>query len=163
MKTTKLRSTLRSTLAAMLLVASVAAVAAVGSALPYDETADAKAEIRTTLADAQRAHVPVLVVFGANWCADCKILDMAFKSGASAPLIAKNFRVIKVNVGKFDRNVDIAQAYGVPLKSGIPAVAVLSEKGKVVYATREGELADARNMGDQGIYDFFNRVATTAR
>jgi protein disulfide-isomerase len=146
------------TLIALALVASVA----IGSALPYDETADAKAEIRATLADAQRAHVPVLVVFGANWCADCKILDTAFKSGASAPLIARNFRVVKVNVGRFDRNVDIAQAYGVPLKSGIPAVAILSEKGKVVYATREGELADARKMGDSGIYDFFSKVATTA-
>ena len=131
----------------------IAASAAVAGTLPYDETIDAKAEIRTALAEAQRAHVPVLVVFGANWCGDCKVLDLAFKSGSSAPLIAKNFRVVKVNVGRFDRNVDIAQSYGVPLQSGIPAVAILSEQGKVVYATREGELADAGKMGDRGIYE----------
>jgi thioredoxin 1 len=126
----------------------------------YDEAADAKAEIRAALADAQRANVPVLVVFGANWCGDCKVLDMAFKSGASAALIAKNYRVVKVNVGRFNRNVDIAEAYGVPLKHGIPAVAVLSQQGKVLYATRAGELADAENMGDRGIYEFFSKVAS---
>ena len=127
----------------------------------YDEAADAKAEIRAALADAQRANVPVLVVFGANWCGDCKVLDIAFKTGASAALIAKNYRVVKVNVGRFDRNVDIAESYGVPLKKGIPAVAVLSQQGKVVYATRAGELADAQSMGDRGIYEFFSKVAST--
>jgi thioredoxin 1 len=125
----------------------------------YDEAADAKAEIRSVLADARRANVPVLVVFGANWCGDCKVLDRAFKSGASAPLIAKNYRVVKVDVGRFNRNVDIAESYGVPLKRGIPAVAVLSQQGKVIYATRAGELADAQSMGDSGIYEFFSKVA----
>jgi protein disulfide-isomerase len=69
--------------------------------------------------------------------------------------------MVKVNVGKFDRNLDIAEAYGVPLKKGIPAVAILSIDGKVIYATKTGELADARNMGDTAIYDFFVKVAST--
>ena len=142
---------------ALILVGATPLVMA--AAAMYDEAADAKAQIRSALADAQRANVPVLVVFGANWCGDCKVLDMAFKSGASAPLIAKNYRVVKVDVGRFDRNVDIAESYGVPLKHGIPAVVVLSQQGKVIYATRAGELADAQSMGDSGIYEFFSKVA----
>ncbi len=128
---------------------------------PYEEAADAKSQIQAALVEASQAKVPVLVVFGANWCGDCKVLDLAFKEGTAAPLIAKNFRVVKVNVGRFDRNVDIAESYGVPLKSGIPAVAVLSSQGKVVYATKAGELADARNMGEKSIYDFFSKVSAT--
>jgi thioredoxin 1 len=124
----------------------------------YNETADAKAEISQALAQAATTGVPVLVIFGANWCGDCKILDMAIKQGASAPLVAKEFKVVKVNVGRFDHNVDIAQSYGVPLKNGIPAVVVLSTKNQVLYITREGELADARNMGENGIYEFFKKV-----
>lgn len=145
------------------LILAAAAPLVIAATSMYDEAADAKAEVHAALADAQRANVPVLVVFGANWCADCKVLDMAFKSGASAPLIAKNYRVVKVNVGRFDRNVDIAESYGVPLKNGIPAVVVLSQQGKVIYATRAGELADARNMGDDGIYKFFSKVAPSGK
>lgn len=137
---------------------SFVALAATG---PYDEAADAKAQIASALVDAGKAKTPVLVVFGANWCGDCKVLDLAFKEGAAAPLIAKHFKVVKVNVGRFDSNVSIANEYGVPLKSGIPAVAVLSPAGKVLYATKAGELADARNMGDKGIYEFFARVSGT--
>jgi protein disulfide-isomerase len=145
--------------ATLLLAAASLAHAATG---PYDEAADAHAAVRSALAAATRSNTPVLVVFGANWCPDCRVLDTAMHSGSSAPLMQKNFRVVKVDVGRFDRNVDLAEAYGVPLKKGIPAVAVLSPQGKVVYATKSGELADAREMGEDGIYRFFSRVAAPA-
>ena len=128
---------------------------------PYDELANAPAQIQTSLQEAKVTHKPVLVVFGANWCGDCKVLDMSLKTGPSAPLIQQHFKMVKVNVGKFDRNLDIAEAYGVPLKKGIPAIAVLSPAGKVIYATQSGELADARNMGDTAIFDFLAKVAST--
>jgi protein disulfide-isomerase len=139
----------------------LAAFAAGAADQPYDEAADAKLAIRQALAQAATTHVPVLVVFGANWCADCKILDMAMKTGTSAPLVSKDFRVVKVDVGRFDRNVDVAESYGVPLKQGIPAIVVLSPTNKVLYATRTGELADAREMGERGIHDFLLRLAGT--
>ncbi len=145
------------------LTALLFAAHTVAADAPYDEKADARADIRAALASAQQARLPVLVVFGANWCGDCKMLDTAFKTGASAPLMAKNFKIVKVDVGRFDRNVDIAASYGVPLKSGIPAVAVLAADGRVLYATAGGELADARKMGDAGVLDFFTKVAARHR
>ena len=143
------------------LLGALAAHKAHATEAAYNETADAKAEVRQALADAGRAKVPVLVVFGANWCGDCKVLDAALKSGPSAPLVAREFRIVKVDVGRFDRNLDLATAYDVPLKKGIPAVVVLSPEGQVQYATRAGELADARSMGENGIYEFFKKVADT--
>jgi len=150
---------MRQLIATLLLAVAAHVHAATG---PYDEAADAHAAIRGALAAAVQANTPVLVVFGANWCPDCRVLDTAMHSGSSAPLMQKHFRVVKVDVGRFDRNVDLAEAYGVPLKKGIPAVAVLSPQGKVVYATRSGELADAREMGEDGIYRFFSRVTAPA-
>lgn len=146
-----------------LLLLAFAASGALAATGPYDEAADAKAQVQAALADAQKAQVPVLVVFGANWCPDCRVLDMAFKDGQSAPLIQQHFRVVKVDVGRFDRNTDLAARYGVPLKKGIPAVAVLGAGGKVLYTTKSGELADARAMGDKGIYEFFTKVVAQAR
>ncbi|WP_200231168.1 thioredoxin family protein [Rubrivivax gelatinosus] len=140
-------------------LALAAPLAAAAAEAPYDEHADARAQVAALQKEAGAARLPVLLVFGANWCGDCKVLDMAFKQGAAAPLIAQHFKVLKINVGRFDRNVDLAEHYGVPLKKGIPAVAILSPEGKVVYTTKAGELADARNMGERAIYDFFARAA----
>jgi protein disulfide-isomerase len=129
---------------------------------PYNEQADAKLEIKQALTQAATNHTPVILVFGANWCADCQSLDTAMKTGATAPLLARDFKIVKINVGRFDRNQEVAKAYAVPLEKGIPAVVILSPTNTVLYATRAGELADARKMGDQGIYDFFKRVTTAA-
>ncbi len=35
-----------------------------------------------------------------------------------APLIEKNYVVVRINVGKFDQNRDVAKKYGVPLERG---------------------------------------------
>jgi protein disulfide-isomerase len=79
--------------------------------------------------------------------------------GKSADLIAKEFEVVKVDVGNFDRNLDLAARFGNPIAKGIPAAVVLSPAGQVMYATKAGELADARRMSDSGVYDFFKRAA----
>jgi protein disulfide-isomerase len=138
------------------------AVAAIAGPNPYDEKADAKLDIKQALAGAISASVPVIIVFGANWCPDCRVLDIAMHSGPSGELLAKNFKIVKVNIGRRDQNLDIAESYGMSLKKGIPTVVIVSPKNEVLYATHEGELADARNMGDKGIFDFFRRVTAAA-
>lgn len=141
-----------------LLLLTFLALTAPAADKPYNETADAKHDIQQALAEAATNQTPVIIVFGANWCGDCLMLNAAMKSGASAPLFAKDFKVVKVDVGRFDKNEDVAKTYGVPLKKGIPAVAILSPKSEVLYVTKDGELSSARKMGDNGVYEFFKRV-----
>ncbi len=128
---------------------------------PYNESADAKQDIKQALATA--TNKPVIIVFGANWCPDCLMLDNAMKHGTTASLLAQDFKIVKVDVGHFDKNVDVAETYGVPLKKGIPAVAIISPKSQVLYVTKEGELANARKMGDDGIYKFFKNVTASEK
>lgn len=124
---------------------------------PYDERADPRAELQHALSQAQAQHKDVLLIFGANWCEDCRHLDQAMH-GSSAALIESRFVVVKVDVGNFDRHLDLARQYGDPIRKGIPAAVVLSAADQILYSTRGGELADARRMGDDGVYQFFSRV-----
>jgi len=147
-----------------LLLLTVLATPFVSAApLPYDETADAKAAVQQALASAHAARLPVLVIFGANWCEDCRALDLALKSDRNAAQMAREFRVVKVDVGRFDRNLDISQAYGDPIKKGIPAAVLLSPDNRVLYATRAGELSDARRMSESGVHDFFKGVVEKSK
>ncbi len=126
---------------------------------PYDEAADAPAMVTKALADAKAANKDVLVIFGANWCKDCLELSKSMQ-GQSAALIASKFVVVKVNVGQFDKNLDLANSYGNPIKKGIPAAVVLKPDNTVLYTSKGGELSNARRMSGQGIYDFFNQIVT---
>ncbi|MET0518111.1 MAG: thioredoxin family protein [Burkholderiaceae bacterium] len=121
----------------------------------YNEQADARAELNLALARAQQQKKNVLVVFGANWCGDCMALSKKMSAGSLAEHVDQRFVVLKVDVGRFNRNTDLAAQMGVPLKKGIPAVAVLNRDGDVQSATGGGELADARNMGDDAVLHVF--------
>jgi thioredoxin 1 len=147
----------------LFLTSLLIAASAVAVPLPYDESANAKVEIQQALAAAKSHQGKVLVIFGANWCEDCRALDHALKTDRNAKLIATEFSVVKVDVGRFDRNLDVASAYGNPIRKGIPAAVVLSADNQVLYATRAGELADARRMSESGIYDFFRNVTTVTQ
>ena len=102
-----------------LLFLSLAAVAAAADN-PYNENAEAKLEIKQALTQAAVSNAPIIIVFGANWCPDCRVLDLAMKNGASASLLERDFKIVKVNVGQFDKNREVAEQYGVPLEKGIP-------------------------------------------
>jgi len=123
----------------------------------YDEAADARAGIERARASAAAGGKQVLLVFGANWCGDSRALDLAMTQGVLAPLVDARFVVVKVDVGRFDRNVDLAQRYGVPLKKGIPAIAVLAGDGSATFATKDGELASARSLSDEDLLRLFDR------
>lgn len=142
----------------LILTAGLSA-AVLAATLPYDASADAKMDVQHALIAAKSSHKPVLIVFGANWCEDCRALDRAIKRGKSAALLARSFNIVKVDVGNFDRNLDLVAAYGNPIRKGIPAAVVVSVDNKVLYATKAGELANARRMSATGIYDFFRKVS----
>ena len=144
------------------LALSLAAGFAMAADRPYDESADAKAQIATALHDAAAAKEPVLLIFGANWCEDCRALDHALKTGRNAELMGK-FKVVKVDVGHFDHNVDVSTAYGNATKKGIPSAVIVSPDNQILFMTKAGELADARSMSEDGIYQFFTKAETATR
>lgn len=125
---------------------------------PYDESANADHDIAVALKQAAVENKKVLVVFGANWCKDCRELDKALH-GKTKPLVDQHYVTVKVDVGNFNKNMSLSEKYGNPTKKGIPAAVVLGADEAVLYATKGGELADARQMGDTGIYDFFEKMS----
>jgi thioredoxin 1 len=143
------------------IVAVALAFGAAAAEPPYNESANATADVQSALAAARADRNDVLLVFGANWCPDCRELDKAI-NGSSHALISGHFQVVKVDVGRFDKNLELANQYGNPIKMGIPAVVVLTADNKIVYSSKGGELANARKLGDTGIYDFLSsHVAAT--
>ncbi|MFZ6871678.1 thioredoxin family protein [Undibacterium sp. Di27W] len=128
----------------------------------YDEAADAQAVVNKALADAKKTDKKVLVIFGANWCKDCLELDKSMH-GKNEPLLASKFITVKVNVGQFDKNKELVDLYGNPTKKGIPAAVLLRPDNTVLYASKGGELSNARKMSEQGVYDFFDEITALYR
>ena len=123
----------------------------------YSATADAKADIAAALTQASRENKRIILDFGGNWCGDCQVLDIYFHQSPNAELLAKSFVVVHVDLGRMDKNVDVADKYGVPLKKGVPALAVIDSRGKVLYSQKTGEFENMRNMSVDSVTTFLNR------
>ncbi len=139
-----------------LLAALFLATLANAAPWPYNEHADAAGDIEHAIDAAKADHKQVLLVFGANWCADCRALENAMHA-SSHSLIERQFEVVKIDVGNFDKNLYLARRFGNPIANGIPAIVVLGADKQVLYSTRAGELANAGQMTEQSIYDFLQR------
>ncbi len=124
------------------------------SSAPYDETAIPQKDIEIALANAQKSGKLVLLDFGANWCPDCVVLSKLFEGATVQPYLQANFYVVKIDVGNWDKNLDISQRYGKPIENGIPAVVVLSPKGDIIATTKNGALANARTATEQEILGY---------
>jgi thioredoxin 1 len=129
----------------------------------YNETADAHAEIKEALEKAKAEHKRVIVVFGANWCFDCHVLDDAFHRPDLAPIIAANYRVVHVDIGKGEKNQELMTKYEVPMKRGIPGLAVLDADGKLVYSQKNGEFENARALAPEDFRAFLDHWKPPAR
>ncbi len=121
----------------------------------YPAGANAAAEIRESLTAARKQNKRVLLVFGGNWCLDCHVLDNAFHQPRIAPLLNSNFVVVHVDIGKYDKNLDLAKKYRVNLEKGVPSLAVLDVHATVLYSTFDFE--QARVMSEEDVIGFLEK------
>jgi thioredoxin 1 len=126
---------------------------------PYDESADAKKDIAAAFAKAKADKKYVFLDFGANWCPDCHVLRRMLDDDQIKPFVESNYHVVSIDVGNWDKNLDVSAQYGSPIDKGIPAVVILDPDGTIITSTKEGQLADARSATKQDIFDFVKKWA----
>lgn len=127
----------------------------------YGDPAQTHAELREALAKAAHEHKRVILDFGGNWCGDCQVLDIYFHQEPNASLLRDHYVLVDVNIGRYDQNTDIADKYAIPLKRGVPALAVLDSHGTLLYSQKTGEFENMRNMDSASVTDFLTRWKAT--
>lgn len=132
---------------------------------PYDETADAGAALDAAFARASENGTRVLVNFGGNWCPDCRMLAGMMQIPEFAAYLDAHYEVVKIDVGRFDRNEDVVQRLGfenLDALDGVPTVVIATSDGRVVNAATSAEWTTARERRPQEALDYFHRYAQAA-
>jgi thioredoxin 1 len=120
-----------------LVIAVMLSVGLLGAAQapPVYPAGDARADIAAATAAARRDGRHVILDFGADWCPDCRVLDVVLKDPAVKPFVEANFHVVRIDVGRRDRNGDLVEQYRATSGDWIPALVALDSTGAVVGAT----------------------------
>ena len=124
--------------------------------LPYDAQADARAVVAAAKARAKAHHKLLLIDLGGNWCLDCRLLAGTMDLPQLRKFIDAKYEVAIVDVGRFDKNLDIPAHYGITDRlEGVPAVLIVDPRtDRLINVGRIAALADARSMSPQALADW---------
>lgn len=113
----------------------------------YDESADGRADVDAALARAKKDNKRVLIQWGANWCGWCNTLHGVMnKDRELSRKLMYEYEVVRVDIGKFDKHMELAKSYGVELKS-VPHLTILDAAGAVLaqHDTVGFEIAETKS------------------
>ena len=124
--------------------------------LPYDERANAAAQVAAAKARATARHKLLLIDLGGNWCLDCRLLAGTMEVPALKAFLDRHYEIVTVDVGRMDKNLAIPARYGIKDRlKGVPSLLIVDPRtDKLLNAGRTAALADARSMSPQGLADW---------
>ena len=117
------------------LVAGLVSVHAQSQAPVLYPPGDAAKDVEAALSSARKDGKRVLLDFGADWCPDCRVLGSLFDDRVVAAVADQNFHVVRIDVGRRDKNGDVATKYQATSADWIPAIVVLNPDGSTVAVT----------------------------
>jgi thioredoxin 1 len=108
-----------------ILGALLLSIGALGATGPDDESADAQVTLQQGLQQARASGEDLLAAYRANWCKDGRELDKTLH-GRTSGLIDARFVIVKIDVGNFDKHLDVVKRNDFPTGKGIAAAIVLT-------------------------------------
>ena len=126
---------------------------------PYDEKADADAAVTAAKARARREHKLLMIDLGVNWCGDCRILTATLDLPSLKAFVDRHYVVVLVDVGRFDRNLQIPAHYGITHRlDGVPNLLIVDPNtDRLLDGGQSGALQDARHLSPQALADWIAR------
>jgi thiol:disulfide interchange protein len=127
---------------------------------PYNEAANADAQVAAAFARAQKSHKRVLIDLGGNWCVDCLVLSNFLRLPEMRRFMEAHYEEVLVDVGRFNRNLQIPARFGITKRlEGVPALLIATPDGKLVNGSNVFATADAHNMTPQALADYLAKYA----
>ncbi|MGH1557641.1 thioredoxin family protein [Caulobacter segnis] len=126
---------------------------------PYDEKADAEADLAAAIKTAKAHKKLVLIDLGGNWCGDCRVFAGVIEQPDVKRWVDKRYEVVTIDVGRYNKNMQIPARYGVDKLKGVPSFLVVDPKGGLVNdgaffaltdACRDDPAVDRRLAGPVG-------------
>jgi thiol:disulfide interchange protein len=127
---------------------------------PYDEHANADAAVAAAFDRAKKSHKRVLIDLGGNWCVDCVVLANFVEQPAVKKFVAAHYEWVAVDVGRFDRNLQIPARFGLTKRlTGVPTIIIATPDGKQLNQNDVFAVSDARSMTPQAVADYLAKYA----
>ena len=125
--------------------------------LPYERVNLSEEDLRNFIDNTINNKKQPVVIFGANWCPDCRILSAVLDLKTVNEYINDNFEILYIDLGRYDINMSLMEFFDIMPQQGIPRDVILNEDKEVLNIKDTGEWTTARSRTKQEIFNYFQK------
>jgi protein disulfide-isomerase len=123
--------------------------------LPYERIDLSENDLRNFIDSTIDNNKQPIVIFGANWCPDCRILSAVLDLQTVNKYMDDNFEILYIDLGRYDINMSLMEFFNIMPQQGIPRVVILNKDKEVLNIQDTGEWTTARSRTKQEIFNYF--------
>lgn len=143
------------TLALALVVPLLVAAAANPEAKPFGHPDRAERDVAAALKRATANGHRVILVFGANWCHDSRVLAGWFATPRFRAMLVAKYEIVWIDVGQKDKNNGLARRFGLAGIAGTPTVLIVDAAGTPLNLADAPTWRDASARTSDAIFAYF--------
>ena len=126
--------------------------------LPYDGVVYKESEIDLFIVNTIKDSKQPIVIFGGNWCPDCRVLEGTIKMPLIKRFMDKHYRILHIDVGRYEINMNLMDYFGVAREEGVPRVLVFDMNKNIINSSTTKEWTTARDRRQQEIFNYFQAL-----
>ena len=126
--------------------------------LPYNGEIYSKNDIENFLVSSISKSKQPIIIFGGNWCPDCRILEGTLQLPTIKKYMIKHYKIMHVDVGRYDKNMNLISYFKIPEEEGVPRVLVFDNKKNILNMDSTQEWRTARDRNKQEIFNYFQSL-----
>ena len=126
--------------------------------LPYDGNEISIEEVNKFLSQSIAENKQPIIIFGANWCPDCRIFSGTIDIPKINEFIETYFNILYIDVKRYEINMNLIEYFDIPAEEGIPRVLVFDFNKNIINKSSTTEWRTARDRSSQDIFNFFQEM-----
>ena len=96
-----------------------------------------------------------VIIFGANWCPDVKAFDDILDLPIMTKLKRVSFKILRIDVGDYDKNMHLMEYLGDSTQEGLPLVLIFDNELNLLNLAESRHWRTARNKEPADIISYF--------
>ena len=95
-----------------------------------------------------------IIIFGANWCPDARLLEGVIQLPTVKNFLEKNANILNIDVGNYEMNTELFSFFDKNIQEGIPRVFIMDRKSKTLNLHVNDTMRKARDLSIQDIFNY---------
>ena len=95
-----------------------------------------------------------IVIFGANWCPDARLLEGVIQMPPVKNFLEKNANILNIDVGNYEMNTELFSFFDKNIQEGIPRIFIMDRMGKTLNLHVNDNMRKARELTTQDIFNY---------